>query len=246
MCLRLVLYLQIRLHRSRKSLILLERIRHYDCSIFFRGLPVRKGVVFVFAALLFLCALPAMADGIDSVSVSNATFTGQCSSGPCTETFNFSFDISANIDWSGGGPRTIPITGVMVDATGFLGQFSNPGVANIFHDYIGFYDGLGDEVDLLGWGPAGFSGPGNLALYACQSAACINAFSSVPGAFVPPFGYVSWWINSTGGTMNVTDPANVPEPSSFLLLGVGLLGLAAFSWKRRVRHAGKATRLASL
>lgn len=206
---------------------------------------MRKGVVFVFTALLLLCALPAMADGIDNVSVSNATFTGQCSSGPCTETFNLSFDISANIDWM--TAITAPLTNSVDNATGFLGQFSSPSVAIIDKGYIPFSDDQGDEVDLNGWGPAGFSGPMNLSLYACRSAACIDAFWSVPGAFIQivpggPFVYVSDWIGSTGGTMNVTDPpANVPEPSGFLLLGVGLL--AAFSWKRRNR---KETRLASL
>ncbi len=201
-----------------------------------------RTLALLFTAMLLLCALPAMADGIDNVSVSNATFTGQCTSGPCTETFNLSFDISANIDWM--TAMTAPLTNSVDNATGFLGQFSSPSVAVIDKGYIGFGDGLGDEVDLDSWGPAGYSGPARLTLYACRSAACIDAFSFVPGAFIQevpngPFVYVSDWIGSTGGTMNVT---NVPEPSGFLLLGVGLL--AAFSWKRRVRHAGKATRIA--
>lgn len=195
--------------------------------------------------ILLVLAVPecGFADGIGpqlAVDIDGATFVGQCSGAPCTETLNISFDISA-IDSA--NAVTTPLTNVVIDASGFLGQFTSSGVAELDKGYIGFYDAGGDEIDLFNWTTPYYSGSGVLALYDCQSVACMDDFSSNPvfGGYPPNWNdYRAWSIQSVSGTITVTP---VPEPSALVLLSFGLLGLAfcglkwTMAWTRSSRPA---------
>jgi hypothetical protein len=110
----------------------------------------------------------------------------------------------------------------------------------------GFYNGTTDTFNPITSGTLTFDSP----LYA--PAPTSDTFTSVTttpynlmwsgGAGLAPgqSATITFSIdvpNNSGPTFTVRGTAAVPEPSTFVLLGMGAIGLLAFAWRRRKRAA---------
>jgi hypothetical protein len=113
------------------------------------------------------------------------------------------------------------VAGTMdLSSSGFLGTFSD---AHLYSDFIGTYNLMGDEIDLLGLFDGGFNNNSYLYLWGCQSQACFDAYG------------VRWTNFGPGGlpTSYSTSVVQVPDGDSFLLMTLTSFGVAALLWKYR-------------
>ncbi|REJ68253.1 MAG: PEP-CTERM sorting domain-containing protein [Planctomycetota bacterium] len=78
-----------------------------------------------------------------------------------------------------------------------------------------------------GSGSIGNVFPTGLDLAGLQALLTVNTVSVALGAPLVPFDLVVLSTTTTGGT------APIPEPSTFLLTGLGMVGLGLYSWRRR-------------
>ena len=130
-----------------------------------------------------------------------------------TETLSGSFDyiFSAEADGYILDPGTGNIT-----SSGFLGTFTDP--VQDFASYMAFFGTYGDEIDLYLYGPPTDLNQFAFYLYNCASVECDDAYPSDSGYGGKP---------ATGTTYSVVDPpSSVPEPASWAMLAMGLIGLA--------------------
>lgn len=180
--------------------------------------------------VLFVCAVPAMADSIFNVT-GTLTIAGNnvCGGGPCVETLGFSFDVTWD-EFAPGQFNPVILPGTEVTSSGPLGSFFL-GAGSIANNFIAFFDNQGptngDEIDIDVANAPVASSPQPLQLldaylYSCLIATCASDFAS------PPFAVPSYGI-FLPGTMQFKETA-VPETGtlSYLLVGLGLLLLAPF------------------
>ena len=168
-------------------------------------------------AILFLAGV-AHADGAPAGTLydinGSMTLTGDSNCPSCTETINYSFVL----DESPGCPSSITVclaSPVITTSSGPLGVFvAETSIGEDHGPYLGF-DAPGlDQIDMY----FTFRGlptalPSNL--WACNSAACQADFS-----------IGDQYEFAVANEFTAVDPApTAPEPSSFLLLGIGLAAL---------------------
>lgn len=165
-----------------------------------------------------------------------------CGAAPCTETVNFSFDLSwqfvdplrqyvasvTNLvtDWSGPlGPFTRSSAGPLGFAF-FNNTVSGPCFRSGDFNYLALFDAGGDEIDITLCNN-GVSSPTTPfisyagELYGCGTATCVTDFSLFPGP-APQGGIL------IAGTVE-SSVREIPEPTTLLSLMVGLFGWAIAS-----------------
>ena len=192
--------------------------------------------VWLLGAICLLCWIPtASADTLDYVATS--TYDSSTSQGPITApdtSFTFTFS----------EPDTLTSLDTNVDVTytldgcpacGFSGvgevQFFSQGDQGLFS--IVFSTSDGDTYLWSFFGPQIYSG--SSSLYSLSTGTFdINDSSTSPESTVDDttFGYGLYSGTFAGGTVAATAETTVPEPTSLLLLGASLLGIA--SLRRRI------------
>jgi hypothetical protein len=157
-----------------------------------------------------------------------ATLTGTLSGVAVTETMSTSFLYKPPSDFTN-LPSDSPfrMSGEVVAGTlqasssGFLGTFSAITGNVSSQSYIGYANGLGDEMDLIITGPNGIPLGHNTApfdLFYCQSAACQGAFG--------PQG-----LGATATESSTVTRVGVPDGDSSLLLSLSAFGAFALAWR---------------
>jgi hypothetical protein len=151
-----------------------------------------------------------------------ATLDGNSNCTSCSETLNFNFDVTINVDATYGYyVSSFVDPGGTMDSSGTLGaSFQLPSGSGYFSQYIELFDSSGDEIDIVPFGGAVGPVPSFAAnLYGCQTSTCVEDFGDYPLLNPPELGIYKELIS---------DPtiSYVPEPSSFaLLVMVGLLAI---------------------
>jgi hypothetical protein len=176
-------------------------------------------------AALFLAGV-AHADGSPAGTLyeinGSMTVSGDSSCPSCAETINYSFVLNESLDCPASLNACV-VRPVSSNSSGPLGTFFGEANINIDHGlYLGFLDGIGDEVDMY------FSAnglpvalPSNL--FECLSQACGEDFGLAGSQYT---------FTVANEFTAVDPPPNVPEPSSLLLVGAGLLALVGVTLKR--------------
>jgi hypothetical protein len=176
-------------------------------------------------AALFLAGV-AHADGTPAGTLydinGSMTVSGDSSCPSCSETINYSFVLNESPDCPFSLNACV-VGPVSSSSSGPLGTFLGEASLNTDHGlYLGFLDHIGDEVDMyLSANGLPVALPSNL--YECLSLACGEDFGLSGGQYT---------FTVANEFAAVDPPPNVPEPSSLLLLGAGLIALVGLSLKR--------------
>ena len=189
-----------------------------------------KKTIFVTCGLLAMClAAPAKADSVESYTGNAYTTVPVAGSGyttanliTATLTFQNPLPADASLAYGYGGLGT-------PTATDPLLAFSISDGSQTFNlsDGINIFLVTGSQGQIVSWFVGACGAP-------CSSALNIDTQFGLPGATLGADGSTQ----GSGGTVlayNTDDPGkwtSVPEPSSLLMLGAGILGLAGFSLKR--------------
>lgn len=210
------------------------------------------GLVLLAIALFALLFCPPR-DYADTVTLTLESVGGQTSGPDYVYPYNFSFNGSTTLtplmcvsyeneiyfgeSWTA---KMVPVTGSgnvqYVEAAYIFSLAAAPGasattVAEAQWANWELFDP--NDANLLGNVPAGYQGDINALLATALNFANNNLNTTnypTIDIFIPIDG-----TQSTGGTPQalVGDPTLSPEPSSYLLFGTGLLGLAALWYRRR-------------
>jgi hypothetical protein len=176
---------------------------------------IRRKILLVL--VLLLCCVSAWADSITEEVTTQAVFTA---TNGATETMSMSFEyITPSPNFENGQI----VAGTMdMSSSGFLGTFSD---AKLFSDFIGTYNFMGDEIDLLGEFNNGFNNSNYLYLWGCQSQACFDAYGVRWTNFGPN--------NDAIPTYSSTSVVRVPDGTSFPLMVLASFLTVAMLWKYR-------------
>jgi len=148
---------------------------------------------------------------------------------PSARADSFQYDFTAPSDYSQPINIVFTITAPTLPTFGYVTSFTVSEPPDFTVTQFGWNtanDCFGSSFTLQPFSCAGF-----LAItgFGTTTVEDIHAFPI--GSFLTPGSYTGF-----GATMTITDLSGVPEPSSFLLLGFGLLGITSFGALIR-RHA---------
>jgi hypothetical protein len=206
-------------------------------------------IAVVYLVVIGPIGLPAVPAGATSFNPYTYNVEGQlsifgndvCTPSPCTETLDFSFHFQWVESGAGGIFQIyIPPGTATITASGPLGDQWRT-VQGLFYSpyYFPMADQYGNEIDLdmpnLTFSETPWIGPTffGAELYACQTAACVDAFvDPIYSDRQPP--YYGIYL---GGTVQYTTERldAVPEEGTLGLLSLCLMGIALWQWKQRGR-----------
>jgi hypothetical protein len=191
-----------------------------------------KKTIFVTCGVLAMClAAPVKADSVESYTGNTYTNVSVPSSGyttasfiTATLTFQNPLPANASLAYGYGGLGT-------PNATDPLLAFSISDGSQTFNlsNGINIFLVTGNQGQIVSWFVGACGAP-------CSSALNIDTEFGLPAPF-PTLG-IDGSVQGSSGTVlayNADDPGkwtSVPEPSSLLMFGAGILGLAGFSLKR--------------
>jgi hypothetical protein len=191
-----------------------------------------KKTIFVTCGVLAMClAAPAKADSVESYTGNTYSTVPVPSSGyttanviTATLTFQNSLPANASLAYGYGGLGTPTATDPL------LAFVISDGAATFnLSDGINIFLVTGSQGQIVSWFVGACGAP-------CSSALNIDTQFGLPAPFAT-LGYDASTQGASGITLayNTDDPGtwtSVPEPSSLLMLGIGILGLAGLSLKK--------------
>jgi hypothetical protein len=198
-------------------------------------------LLLVLILLFSLGAIPTYADGMNGpiysiTGVMDFTGNNTCTPAPCSELVAFSFDVGYNGAEFGYTEYSAYVFNATAIWTGDIASFTGTGGGPIGQqvpgfqsfcaggdsNYIEFHDGAGDEADVhlcqdLEPTPV-VPSLSSTDIYRCNTNTCANDFG-------PGLGPEILFAPGTLEDVRVTPLAQVPEPSTLMLLAGGLLAL---------------------
>jgi hypothetical protein len=185
----------------------------------------KASIAALFLGLLVGCAITARADTIVQVTISNATFIGNnsCSPSSCSEILNaqYQLDVTGNQVV----PGSVSYTGTGTSGTLSLsGLFAGSSSGGCFDGPCPVFVGNSSPAYVwLVWDNPTTAYPATGTYSLSQLFMSCEAGDSCPNQF---------GSQTTASSGSITVSA-VPEPSSLLLLGTGLLSLMAMTGRRK-------------
>ena len=194
---------------------------------------MKKAIFFACALLAMSIAGPAKADSVETYTGNPYTTVAVPSSGyttanfiTATLTFENPLPPDASLAYGYGGIGT-------PTATDPLEAFviSDGAVTLNLSDGLNIFLVTGSEGQIISWFVGGCAAP-------CSSGLNIDTWFGLPAPFGPGFDGSTQGASGTVLAYNTDDPGKwttVPEPSSLLMLGAGILGLACLSRRKFLR-----------